>query len=314
MGTYLTQRLLLTLVTLLGGTFLVFTALRLIPGGVENAVLGDQASPEQFEAVRRELGLDKPIVVQYVSWLGDVVRFDLGDSVVSKRPIAPDIKARLPVTFELGLLAMFFSLLIAVPVGVLAAVRQDTVGDYAARSLAIALLSIPGFWLGTLVITFGARLFGYAPPLTYVRLLENPAQNIQIMFPPAIILGAGLSGTVLRLTRGQMLEVLRQDYIRTAWSKGLPERLVVSRHALRNAAIPVVTLIGLQVPILFSGTIVLELIFSIPGTGRYLITAVNARDFPVIQAVALLVGSVVVLSTLVVDLAYSFLDPRIRYG
>jgi peptide/nickel transport system permease protein len=314
MGTYLTQRLLLTLVTLLGGTFLVFTALRLVPGGVENAILGDQASPEQFEVVRRELGLDKPIVVQYVHWLGDVVRFDLGESVVSKRPIAPDIKARLPVTFELGLLAMFFSLLIAVPIGVLAAVRQDTIGDYAARSFAIALLSIPGFWLGTLVITFGARLFGYAPPLTYVRLLENPAQNLQILFPPAIILGAGLSGTVLRLTRGQMLEVLRQDYIRTAWSKGLPERLVVSRHALRNAAIPVVTLIGLQVPILFSGTIVLELIFSIPGTGRYLITAVNARDFPVIQAVALLVGAVVVLSALIVDIAYSFLDPRIRYG
>jgi peptide/nickel transport system permease protein len=176
------------------------------------------------------------------------------------------------------------------------------------------VLSIPGFWLGTLVITFGARLFGYAPPLTYVRLTENPLQNVQIMLPPALILGAALSGTIMRLTRAQMLEVLRQDYIRTAWSKGLPQRLVVMRHAMRNAAIPVVTLIGLQVPFLFGGTVVLEQIFSVPGTGRYLISAVNTRDFPVIQAVVLMVASVVVLSNLAVDVLYSVLDPRIRYG
>jgi peptide/nickel transport system permease protein len=314
MGTYLTQRLLLMLLTLLGVSFIVFTMLRLIPGGVESAILGDNATPEQAEAIREQLGLNRPIPVQYVSWMGDVLRGDLGSSVLSKRPIGPDMKARMPVTFELGLLALFFSLLIAVPVGILAAVRQDTFGDYAARSLAVALLSIPGFWLGTLVITYGARWWGYAPPLTYVRLTENPAQNLQIMLPPAIILGAALSGTVMRLTRAQMLEVLRQDYIRTAWSKGLPERMVLSRHALRNAAIPVVTLIGLQVPILFSGTIVLEQIFSVPGTGRYLISAVNTRDFPVIQAVALLIAAVVVLSNLVVDLTYSLLDPRIRYG
>jgi peptide/nickel transport system permease protein len=302
------------LLTLLGVSFIVFTMLRLIPGGVESAILGDNATPEQAAAIREQLGLTKPIPVQYVSWLGDVLRGDLGSSILSKRAIGPDMKARMPVTFELGLLALFFSLLIAVPVGILAAVRQDTFGDYAARSLAVALLSIPGFWLGTLVITFGARWWGYAPPLTYVRLTENPAQNLQILLPPAIILGAALSGTVMRLTRAQMLEVLRQDYIRTAWSKGLPERMVLSRHALRNAAIPVVTLVGLQVPILFSGTIVLEQIFSVPGTGRYLISAVNTRDFPVIQAVALLIGAVVVLSNLIVDLTYSLLDPRIRYG
>jgi peptide/nickel transport system permease protein len=314
MGAYLTQRLCLMLITLLGVSFIVFAMLRLIPGGVESAILGDNATPEQSAAIRHQLGLDTPIPLQYVSWLGDVVRGDLGTSVLSKRAIGPDIKARLPVTIELGLLALLFSLLLALPVGILAAVRQDTIGDYAARSLAIALLSIPGFWLGTLVITFGARWFGYAPPLTYVRLTENPAQNLEILLPPAIILGAALSGTVMRLTRAQMLEVLRQDYIRTAWSKGLPERMVLSRHALRNAAIPVVTLIGLQVPILFSGTIVLEQIFSVPGTGRYLISAVNTRDFTVIQAVALLIAAVVVLSNLVVDLMYSVLDPRIRYG
>lgn len=314
MGQYLARRLVLMVVTLLGVTFLVFLILRLIPGGVETAILGEQATPEQFEALRKSLGLDKPIMQQYVTWLGEIVRGDLGESVVSKRPIGADIRARMPVTFELGLMAMGFSILIAVPVGILAAVRQDTLGDYAARSFAIALLSIPGFWLGTLVITFGARLFGYAPPLTYVKLFTNPAQNMQIMVPPAIILGAALSGTVMRLTRAQMLEVLRQDYIRTAWSKGLREGTVVWRHALRNAAIPVVTLIGLQVPVLFGGTVVLEQIFSIPGTGRYLITAVNGRDFPVIQAVVLLIATVVVASNLIVDIAYSVLDPRVKYG
>jgi peptide/nickel transport system permease protein len=314
MGQYLVRRLMLMVVTLLGVTFLVFLILRLIPGGVETAILGEQATPEQFELLRKSLGLDKPIPQQYVTWLSDLARGDLGESVVTKRPIGADIRARMPVTFELGLLAMGFSILIAVPVGILAAVRQDTPGDYAARSFAIALLSIPGFWLGTLVITFGARLFGYAPPLTYVKFTTNPAQNMQIMLPPAIILGAALSGTVMRLTRAQMLEVLRQDYIRTAWSKGLREGTVVWRHALRNAAIPVVTLIGLQVPVLFGGTVVLEQIFSIPGTGRYLITAVNGRDFPVIQAVVLLIATVVVISNLVVDVAYSLLDPRVKYG
>jgi len=315
---YLAQRLLLMLTTLFGVTVLVFAILRLIPGGVESVILGgDQvaaASPEQFAAVRRALGLDRPLPVQYVHWLTGVLRGDLGQSFISKRPIAPDIAARIPVTFELGLLAMIVSLCIAVPVGVLAAIRQDTVPDYAARSFAVALLSIPGFWLGTLVITFGARWFGYAPPLTYVRLSDDPLRNLQMLLPPAIILGAGLSGTVMRLTRAQMLEVLRQDYVRTAWAKGLPERAVVWRHALRNAALPVVTIIGLQVPILFGGTVVLETLFSLPGTGRYLITAVNARDFPAIQAVVLLVATVVVLSNLVVDVLYVVLDPRVRYA
>jgi peptide/nickel transport system permease protein len=314
MTQYLVQRLMLMIITLIGVTFLVFSILRLIPGGVESAILGEQATPEQFEEVRRSLGLNQPLLQQYSTWVTDLMRGDLGQSVVTKREIGSDIKARMPVTFELGLMAMLVSLLIAVPVGILAAVRQDTLGDYAARSLAIVLLSSPGFWLGTLLITFGARWFGYAPPLTYVKFTENPLQNIQILLPAAIILGAGLSGTVMRLTRAQMLEVLRQDYIRTAWSKGLPERSVIRRHALRNAAIPVITLIGLQVPILFGGTVVLEQIFSIPGMGRYLITAVNVRDYTVIQAVVLLIATVVVLSNLVVDLLYSLLDPRIRYG
>ncbi len=314
MGTYLTQRLCLMLITLLGITLLVFAILRVIPGGVETAILGDTATPDQFVAVRHQLGLDRPVLAQYGTWLGGVLHGDLGTSVVSKRSIGSDMAARMPVTLELGALALLISLAIAVPVGVLSAVRQDTLSDYAARSLAIAALSIPSFWVGTLVITFGARWFGYAPPLTYVRPWENLLQNLQVIFPPAFILGLALSGTVMRLTRAQMLEVLRQDYIRTAWAKGLRERSVVRRHAVRNAAIPIITLIGLQVPFLFGGTVVLEQIFSVPGTGRYLITAVTNRDFQVIQAVVLLIAAVVVLSNLLVDLTYSLLDPRIRYG
>lgn len=314
MGAYLTQRLCLMLVTLLGITLLIFSVLRVIPGGVETAILGDTATQDQFIAVRHQLGLDKPILEQYATWLGGVLHGDLGNSVVSKRSIGSDMAARMPVTLELGALALLVALLIAVPVGVLSAVRQDSVTDYAARSLAIAALSIPSFWLGTLVITFGARWFGYAPPLTYVKLWDRPLQNLQIIFPPAFILGLALTGTIMRLTRAQMLEVLRQDFIRTAWAKGLRERAVVRRHAVRNAAIPIVTLIGLQVPFLFGGTVVLEQIFSVPGTGRYLITAVMQRDFQVIQAVVLMIAAVVVVSNLLVDLTYSLLDPRIRYG
>jgi peptide/nickel transport system permease protein len=314
MGQYLIRRLGLMAVTLIGVTFLVFAILRMVPGGVENAILGEQATPEQFVILRHQLGLDQPIPIQYVKWLRGVVHGDLGQSLVTHRVIANDIRDRLPVTLQLGAMAMVVSLLIAIPVGLIAAIRQDTLGDYTARSFAIAFLSIPGFWIGTLVITFGARLFGYAPPLTYVAPWVAPFANMQIMIPPAIILGAQLSGTVMRLTRTQMLDVLRQDYIRTAWAKGLRERTLVWRHAMRNAAIPVLTLIGIEVPILFGGTVILEQIFGVPGVGRFLITGVNQRDFPAIQAVVLMVATVVVVSNLFVDVMYSVLDPRIKFS
>ncbi len=314
MGQYLVRRLVLLVITLVGVTFLIFAILRLVPGGVENAILGDQASPADFANLRHTLGLDKPIPVQYATWLSHLLHGDLGSSLVSHRVIGSDIRARLPVTLELAGMALVISILIAVPVGLLAAIRQDTIIDYGMRSLAIAVLSFPDFWVATLVITFGARFFGYAPPLTYIAPWENPVKNLQIMVPPAIILGALLSGTVMRLTRTQMLDVLRQDYIRTAWAKGLRERTLVWRHALRNAAIPIVTIFGIQIPFLFGGSVILEQIFSVPGIGRYLITAVNSRDFPVIQAVALMIATAVIVANLVVDLAYAVLDPRIRLG
>lgn len=314
MAGYILRRIMLMIITLVGVTFLVFAILRVVPGGVENAILGEQATPEQFVQLRHSLGLDRPIPIQYLSWLKGVVHGDLGQSLVTHRVIATDVAARFPVTLELAVFAMIVSTLIAVPVGLFSAIRQDTMGDYAARSGAIAALSIPGFWIGTLVITFGARLFGYAPPLTYVSPIDSLAGNLQIMVPPALILGAAFSGTIMRLTRTQMLEVLRQDYIRTAWAKGLRERTLVWRHAMRNAAIPVITLFGIYIPLLFGGTVVLEQIFGVPGMGRFLITAVNERDFPAIQAVVLVIGTAVVVANLMVDMSYSILDPRVKYS
>jgi peptide/nickel transport system permease protein len=314
MGHYLVRRLLLIVVTLIGVSFLVFAILRMVPGGVENAILGENATPEQFAILRHQLGLDQPIPIQYLNWLKEVLHGNLGESLVTHRVISQDIQQRMPVTLQLGVFALVISLFIAIPTGLVAAMRQDTASDYTMRSIAIAFLSIPGFWIATLVITFGARIFGYAPPLTYVGFFDAPVGNLQIIVPPAIILGAGLSGGVMRFTRTQMLDVLRQDYIRTAWAKGLRERMVIRRHAFRNAAIPVVTLIGLQVPFLFGGTVILEQIFGVPGVGRYLITAVNERDFPAIQAVVLMLATIIVVTNLVVDLTYSFLDPRIKYS
>lgn len=314
MREYLIRRVLLLVITLIGVTVLVFAILRLVPGGVEAAVLGEQASPEQFAQLHHQLGLDQPIAVQYGTWLSKVVRGDLGESLVSHRSIAGELAARLPITLELAGMSLVFSILLAIPIGLLAAMRQDTIADYTARSLAIALLSFPDFWIATLIISFGSRLFGYAPPLTYVSPMEDLGKNLQILVPPAIILGAAGAGTAMRLTRTQMLDVLRQDYIRTAWAKGLRERTLVLRHALRNAAIPIITIYGLQIPFLFGGTVILEQVFSVPGMGRYLVAAVNSRDFPVIQAVVLGIGAVVVISNLVVDLSYTVLDPRVRYA
>ncbi len=317
MQRYLLRRLLLMIPTLLGVTFVVFVMIRSVPGDVVSLVAGDYgaADPAAKAAILKEYQLDDNVVKQYVRWLGDLARFDLGKSIISDRTVGSELKARLPRTFELGVMAMFFSLLIAVPIGIISAVRQDTLLDYAGRSFAISLLAAPGFWIGIMLITLAGRYFTWGvPPKTYVEITDNPLGNIRMMIVPALILGGGLSGSVMRFTRSTMLETLRQDYIRTAWSKGLRERSVVIRHALRNALIPVVTVVGLQLPILVGGTVIIESVYSIPGMGRYYITAVNTHDYPVIQAINILVAAIVVFTNLGVDMLYSVLDPRIRYS
>jgi len=313
MQVYLARRLLLVIPTLIGVSIIVFLLVRMLPGDAVTMLLQDYSYASDADAMRARLGLDRPIYVQYTEWLGGVVRGDLGTSLRNKTPVAEELLSRMPVTAELGLMAMVFGLIIAIPIGVISAVRQDTWSDYLGRSTAIGFLAIPSFWLGTLVITLPSVWWGWTPPLRYTRLLDDPAKNLAQVVIPAIILGLALSGSLMRLTRAQMLEVLRQDFVRTAAAKGLTDRAVVLRHALKNAFIPVLTLLGLQVSILVGGTVVLESVFVLPGMGRYLLEAVQYRDYPVIQGLNLIFATVIILANLVVDLLYGWLDPRVRY-
>jgi peptide/nickel transport system permease protein len=313
MSTYVARRLILVVPTLLGVSMVVFALVRLLPGDAVTMLMQDYAYARDADEMRARLGLDRPIPVQYMEWIGGVVRGDLGASLRSKAAVGDELLKRMPVTAELGVFGLVVGLLIAVPVGVLSAVRQDRPVDYLARSTAIAFLAIPGFWLGTLVVTLPSVWWQWTPPLRYTPLLDDPVRNLGHMILPALILGLGLSGGVMRLTRAQMLEVLRQDYVLTAAAKGLAEWATVYRHALKNAFIPVLTLLGLQVSILVSGTVVLESIFVLPGMGRYLLEAVQYRDYPIIQGLNLVFATVIVLANLAVDLCYAWLDPRVRY-
>jgi peptide/nickel transport system permease protein len=312
---YLMRRLALLVPTLLGVSIVVFVLVRLLPGDAVALQLQDARSSAADEAaLRTQLGLDRPIVVQYVEWLASLARGDLGHSFRTRQPVLDELAGRLPVTAELGVLALFIATLVAVTVGVISAVKQDTWADYAARSTAIGLLAIPGFWLGTLVVTLPSVWWHWTPPLRYVRLTEDPVKNLSIIVIPAVILGLGLAGGLMRLVRTQMLEVLRQDFIRTASAKGLAEYTVVVHHALKNAFIPALTVLGLQVALLVSGTVVLESIFVLPGMGRYLLESVQARDYPSVQGLNLIFAVVIVFTNLLVDLLYGWLDPRVRYS
>jgi peptide/nickel transport system permease protein len=323
MRTYIIRRLLLIVPTLFLVSLFVFFTIRLIPGDVIELMVqeGGQAasgSEEEQEAamtaMRERLGLNIPLHVQYGRWVGDIVlRGDLGESLYTGRSVTQMIKERLPVSFELGLLAMIIALLLAIPMGVYSAIRQDTVGDYVGRSVAIAFIALPSFWIGTIVIVFPSVWWGWMPPISYVPFGEDPLANLGQFGIPAAIMGMVMSGTTMRMTRTMMLEVLRQDYIRTAWSKGLRERIVVFRHALKNALIPVVTIIGLQLPILIGGSVVMEQIFSLPGLGILLVEALNTRDYLVLSGLNIFMATVVLLSILATDLTYGLLDPRVRH-
>ena len=317
MGAYLSRRLLALLPTVVLASLIVFVTIRLIPGDVidqmlsQNDVAADKLSRDQLVAA---LGMDRPMWEQYLRWAAAIVLHgDLGKSLWQTVPVTELLMDRLPVTFELGLMALVVAMSIALPIGTWSALRQDTAGDYLGRSFSILLLAVPSFWLATMVMVFPSIWWGWSPEVNYVKFSDDPWQNMKQMALPAIVLGAGLSAITMRLMRTMMLEVLRQDYIRTAWAKGLPERLVVMRHALRNAMVPVVTLIGLQAPLLIGGAVIIEQIFVIPGMGLLLLDAVNQRDYPIITGVFLVVGVAVMLINLVVDLSYGLLDPKVRY-
>lgn len=317
MGAYLARRLLALLPTLVLASLIVFVTIRLIPGDVidlmlsQNDVAADKMSRDQLIAA---LGLDRPMWEQYLRWVAAIVlQGDLGQSLWQTTPVTELLLGRLPVTFQLGAMALVVALAIALPIGTYSALRQDTAGDYLGRSFSILLLAVPSFWLATMVVVFPSIWWGWSPEVNYVKFSDDPWQNLQQMALPAIVLGAGLSAITMRLMRTMMLEVLRQDYIRTAWAKGLPERLVVMRHALRNAMVPVITLVGLQAPLLIGGAVIIEQIFVIPGMGLLLLDAVQQRDYPIITGVFLVVGVAVMLINLLVDLSYGLLDPKVRY-
>jgi peptide/nickel transport system permease protein len=311
---YVLRRLLVAIPSLVIASFVVFSLPRLIPGDVVQLMLDEKAYGKDLDDLRAKLGLDRPIHVQYVEWVGRVVRGDLGESLWTKRPVLEELLRRVPITLELGLLALVFAIVIALPIGVLAATRQDTAADYVFRSLAIIGLSVPGFWKATLVVLLPAIWWGWSPPVHYTEFRADPWQHFVQFVIPAFILAIASAAGIMRLTRAQLLEVLRQDYVRTAWSKGLAERAVVLKHSLKNAIIPVVTVLGLQISAILGGAVIFELIFGLPGMGRFLVDAVNQRDYPVIQGVNLLIVTVVVVTNLVVDACYVLLDPRIRYS
>ena len=308
--------MLLLVPTFLGVTFAVFIVVRLLPGDIVDQIISDQAdpSPEFRASVEARLKLNQGIPQAYAEWLLGIVQFDFGSSFVSERPVTEQLQGRVPVTFQLGIMAMIYSIGIAIPIGVLSAVKQDSPIDYVMRSFAILALAVPSFWAGQMAIVYGFQWFGWTPPLTYEYFWDSPISNLGTTWVPAIILGSFLSGSVMRLTRSTMLEVMRQDYVRTARAKGLTEVLVVTRHALRNAVLPVITVIGLQVTVLVSGTVVLERIFTLPGMGSFLLFSLERRDYPTVQAIVLLAALLVLVTNLIVDLSYAFIDPRIRYG
>ena len=316
MRAYLIRRLLLIFPTLFILSILVFLSVRFLPGDVIDMMVSRMnfGGVVDRELIERRLGLDLPTHVQYGRWMGGILLHgSLGQSLLTRESVEQAILERLPVTIELGLMAILIGLVIALPVGIYSAIRQDSAADYLGRSLAIIGLATPNFWLGIMVMIYPAIWWGWAPPLELVPLTEDPLGNLAVFLIPSLILGTASAAATMRMMRTMMLEVLRQDYIRTAWSKGLKERVVIIRHTIKNALIPVITLIGLQLPILVGGAVIMENIFNLPGIGRLLVNALNERDYPMVSGVNLFFATGVVLLNLLIDLIYPYLDPRVRY-
>jgi len=313
---YVIRRMLLVIPVLLLSSLVVFGLMRVMPGDALTALMGESGNvgEKELAKLRKDLGLDRPYHEQYALWVWQMVSLNPGHSIFTNEPIAVSLKKAIPVTLELASLAMIIGIVIAVPVGVMSATRQDSASDYIGRVIAVSGLSFPEFWLGTLVITFAAIWFHWIPPIGYVSFWESPWRNLQQFLIPAAVLGFRLSAATMRMTRSTVLEVLREDYVRTAWAKGLEGRVVVYKHALKNALIPVVTIIGGQLGVLLAGTVVVETIFALPGMGRLTVEAILFRDYPVVQTNVMLVAATLVTLNLVVDLTYAWLDPRIRYS
>ncbi len=329
MRAYIIRRLLLAIPTLLLVTIIVFFLLRFIPGDVmelmvaEMAIESGMGAELTIEYLEEAMGLDMPVHIQYGRWLGvvpqadgafsGIVQGNLGESLWSAESVRDDILRRIPITAELGFFALIVGLIWGIPIGTFSAIRQDTASDYIGRTIAILCISLPSFWVATMVMVYPSIWWNWTPPIEYIPLVRDPIGNLGQFILPAFIMGMLMSGTTMRMTRTMMLEVLRQDYIRTAWSKGLTERTVIVRHALKNALIPVVTIVGMMVPMLIGGLVVIEQIFCLPGMGRLMIEALNKRDYPVVSGINVMLACVILVVNLVVDLTYGYLDPRVHY-
>lgn len=317
---YIARRLLLYVPTLIGVSLAIFFIMRVIPGDPAQIILGGSDAgtggytQADLQRVREQLGLNKPFIVQYTSWVADALRLNFGTSIRYNSPVGDELAHRFPLTLELTVLALAIALAIGIPVGALSAFRRGTWADRFGQLISSLGFAIPNFWLGTLILIALSRLLNWVPPLGYVSFMEDPQAHIEQILPPAIVLGYGFAAYIARMSRAQVLEVLREDYIRTAYSKGLAARIVMIRHALKNSLLPVITLSGLQVGVLLGGVVTIELIFSLPGLGRLLLEALSSRDYPVIQAEVLLIATEFLIVNLLVDILYSWLDPRIRFG
>jgi peptide/nickel transport system permease protein len=311
---YIAARVLTGLITLFAVSVIVFGLLNLVPGDPLSALTGGQGyTAEDARIFKHQLGLDRPLPVRYATWLGAILHGDLGKSIKSDRAVTSMIGDTFPVTLELALLTISLGLLTGIPLGVWSAVRQDRVDDYVMRLISIAGLSLPSFWLGTMVVVLPALWWGWVPPLLYRGISVDPVANLAIMIAPAVILAAANAATLMRITRTSVLEVLREDYVRTARAKGLSALVVLRRYVVRNSILPVLTIIGGQIAFIFSTAVVVETIFNLPGVGTLYVQAIHDRDYPVITGVNLLISVVVVASNLVIDLLYRVFDPRIAY-
>jgi peptide/nickel transport system permease protein len=320
MRTYVIRRLLLFIPTLVGASILIFVLLRLVPGDIAEILVyqtGSESSAvqqRQIQQIRRELGLDRPVVGQYLAWAAGALRGDFGESYVQRRPVVEILKERFPRSMELALLTLVIAIAWAIPLGVVSAVKQNGPLDYAARLISLSGLSLPLFFTGALILYGLVRLFRWLPPLEFVSFRDDPLENLKQLIWPALAQAYYISAPITRLTRSQMLEVARQDYVRTARAKGLAERAVMYRHALRNSLLPVVTFIGWWGGRLLGGLVIMEIIFVVPGMGTALVQAVSQRDYPTVQAIVFVMALVFLLVNLGVDLLYSWLDPRIHYA
>ena len=316
MKTYVVQRLVIALLTLLGMSVVIFTLLRLAPGDIVDILFSTAGyvSPSEKQAIMKELGIDRPYWVQYLDWLHQIVTGDLGKSYRYDQPAWEIIRPLVPVTLELAALSILFAVVIGVPTGVVSAVRQDTTLDYLLRVFSLAGLAMPSFWLGMVIILGLVTWFAWIPPLTYVPVGENFKLHAVQFLLPSLAVGYRSSALIMRITRSSLLEVMREDYIRTAWAKGQRGRIVIWHHALKNAMLPVVTVIGIEFAFLIGGLVVTETVFNLPGVARFLVQAILWRDYPVVQNLVMFIAIVVILSNLAVDMLYGVLDPRVRYG